>query len=183
MCEFETRLVAWIDGELDADSSGEMDRHLETCESCSLKAAQYREISLAFVAYCDAAPRPLRSRSRWAMVPVAITMAGAAATILWMIRPAPAALPLPLRMLAAPPAMALVIPPAPAKHIHRPASAVASTPAEQITSEPTIEIAIPAEAIFAPGAFPSGFGFAADLSIRGDGSTDGLRVRPASYLK
>jgi len=38
--------------------------------------------------------------------------------------------------------------------------------------------AIPAEAIFPPGAFPEGFQFIADLSIAEDGSPQGLRIIP-----
>lgn len=44
--------------------------------------------------------------------------------------------------------------------------------------EPHIEIAIPAEAMFPPGALPPGMSFTADLTISADGSPEGLGVRP-----
>jgi hypothetical protein len=44
--------------------------------------------------------------------------------------------------------------------------------------QPEIEIAIPAEAIFPPGAVPEGFQFVADVSIGADGSAQSLRLRP-----
>jgi hypothetical protein len=44
--------------------------------------------------------------------------------------------------------------------------------------EPVIEISIPAEEMFPPGAVPAGMGFAVDVAIGPDGSADGLRLRP-----
>jgi anti-sigma factor RsiW len=49
--------------------------------------------------------------------------------------------------------------------------------------EPFVEIAIPADALFAPGAVPPGFAFTADLSIGGDGAPRVLRVQPGVFLK
>ncbi|HEY1866164.1 MAG TPA: zf-HC2 domain-containing protein [Candidatus Acidoferrales bacterium] len=45
-------------------------------------------------------------------------------------------------------------------------------------AEPAIEIAIPAEAMFPPGAVPEGFNFTADLSIAPDGSASRIRLQP-----
>jgi hypothetical protein len=44
--------------------------------------------------------------------------------------------------------------------------------------EPAIQIAIPAEAMFPPGAVPEGMSFVADVSIGADGSVEQLRLRP-----
>ena len=44
--------------------------------------------------------------------------------------------------------------------------------------EPAVEIAIPADAIFPPGAVPEGLGFTADVTIGPDGSAQQIRVRP-----
>jgi hypothetical protein len=44
--------------------------------------------------------------------------------------------------------------------------------------EPVIEISIPADEMFPPGAVPPGMGFAADLAIAADGSPDRLRLQP-----
>ena len=45
-------------------------------------------------------------------------------------------------------------------------------------AEPAIEIAIPAESMFPPGAVPEGVTFTADLSIGADGSAQQMRLRP-----
>jgi anti-sigma factor RsiW len=44
--------------------------------------------------------------------------------------------------------------------------------------EPHIEIAIPADAMFPPGALPPGISFTADLTISPDGSPERLGLRP-----
>jgi anti-sigma factor RsiW len=45
--------------------------------------------------------------------------------------------------------------------------------------QPAIQIAIPAEAMFPPGAVPDGVNFTADLTISTDGSTQGLVLEPS----
>jgi len=45
-------------------------------------------------------------------------------------------------------------------------------------AEPSIQIAIPVEAMFPPGAVPEGITFIADLSVAADGSVEGLRLQP-----
>jgi putative zinc finger protein len=45
-------------------------------------------------------------------------------------------------------------------------------------AEPAIEIAIPADAMFPPGAVPPGMSFTAELTISADGSAERLRLRP-----
>lgn len=56
--------------------------------------------------------------------------------------------------------------------------ASANTQAITAAEEPAIEIAIPAEAIFPPGAVPEGMSFVADLSIGADGSAKQMRLQP-----
>jgi hypothetical protein len=41
-----------------------------------------------------------------------------------------------------------------------------------------VQIAIPAEAMFPPGAMPEGMSFIAEVSIGADGSVERLRLRP-----
>ena len=43
---------------------------------------------------------------------------------------------------------------------------------------PAIQIAIPGQAIFPPGALPEGINFVADVSIAADGSAQRLRLQP-----
>jgi hypothetical protein len=60
---------------------------------------------------------------------------------------------------------------------HEPAQ-VQSNNANWVPSEPAIEIVVPAESMFPPGAVPEGFAFTADLSIAPDGSAQQIRLRP-----
>lgn len=50
--------------------------------------------------------------------------------------------------------------------------------ADAFPAEPPIQIDIPADAMFPPGAFPQGMVFSADLTISADGSPERLRLRP-----
>lgn len=182
MCEFERSLIAWMDGELEAGKALEVQRHVKACAACSTRAAGYREASLAFADYCEAIARTRkRGRSRW----VAWGGAGAAiaAMLLLMLRPRVEPLPFVRPAIPAAPAMALQTvptnPAAPVKLVHRrPATKRVETPQPAWNLEPSIEIAIPVEAVFAPGAVPPGFSFAAQLSIASDGSPRALRLRP-----
>jgi hypothetical protein len=46
------------------------------------------------------------------------------------------------------------------------------------SAEPRIQIAIPADSMFPPGAVPAGMSFTAELTISADGSVDRLGLRP-----
>lgn len=50
--------------------------------------------------------------------------------------------------------------------------------ANWVVNEPSVEIAIPAAAMFPPGALPDGISFVADLSIGADGSVQQVRLQP-----
>jgi hypothetical protein len=50
--------------------------------------------------------------------------------------------------------------------------------ANWIPAQAAVEIAIPAEAMFAPGAVPQGVNFTAELRLAADGSAQELRLRP-----
>ncbi len=188
MCEYENSLIAWIDGELEPDAAMEVEHHLQICASCSAKVSQYREVSRAFAAYHAAAPIP-KSSFPWRWTAVAAGFAAAAVMILWMLPRSVEQLPLQSPKAAEPPAMAFktqpATAPAPVTKVHHQTIAKrnAIPPAAWTGLEPSIEIAIPADAIFAPGAVPPGFTFAADLSMNGDGSPRFLRVQPTVYLK
>jgi len=189
MCDYELNLIAWIDGELEAKAARQLEQHLQMCASCSRKAEEYREISRVFAVYSAAVPvQKSKSRWRWASVGAG-AMTAAAAMILWMLPGPVEPLTLQLSKPAPPPAIAFEISPpvllAPARIVHR-KTFVKSNPIPQPVwngVEPFVEIAIPADAIFAPGALPAGFTFAAALGIGGDGSPSVLRVQPGIYLK
>ena len=50
--------------------------------------------------------------------------------------------------------------------------------ANWVAEEPAIQIAIPAEVMFPPGAVPEGVSFVADVSIGADGRVEQFRLRP-----
>ncbi len=69
--------------------------------------------------------------------------------------------------------------PAPRKTIHR-RHAVAPVQVRAAKWQPmetAVQIAIPAEAMFPPGAMPKGLSFVAELSIAPDGSVRQVRLR------
>jgi Putative zinc-finger len=61
------------------------------------------------------------------------------------------------------------------------ATSVEGQSANWVAEEPAIHIAIPAEAVFPPGAVPEGVNFVADVSIGADGRVEQLRLRPARF--
>ncbi len=189
MCKFESSLIAWMDGELDAAAALEVEQHLPACENCAACAAQYREVSQAFAAHYLAAP--IQSNApRWRRLAfgAAAVLTAAAATVLWMLRPLPEPLPIERPKIAEPPAMALKAVPADGPALikavhHEAATKPAEIPTPWTSVGHSIEIVMPADAMLAPGAVPAGVTFAADLSISGDGSPEALRVQPRLYLK
>jgi hypothetical protein len=78
------------------------------------------------------------------------------------------------------PAIILETAPKPVKRVHRRRGiAPAKTAnANWALPETAIQIAIPVEAMFAPGAVPEGITFIADVSMAADGSVQGLRLQP-----
>ena len=184
MCEFESRLIAWMDRELEAADALAIEHHVRVCRACSARADEYREISRSFADYCGAiAARKNSRRLRWAAWSATVGVAATAAMIMLMLLPRVE--PLPFQRLAAPsaPAMAFRIaplnPPAPVEPIRpRPVRNNVDVSPAAWNLAPSVQIAIPAEAVFAPGAVPPGFSFAAELSIANDGSPRALRLRP-----
>jgi len=184
MCEFEKRLIAWIDRETDAVEALELERHLRVCTTCSARGREYREVSRSFAEYCEAIasrknPRPLR----WAALSATAVVAATAAMVMLTLSPRVDPLRLQRPAVAEAKSMALrprqVNPAAPAKLLRRrPRGQLIKTPLPAWSLEPSIEIAIPIEAVFAPGAVPPGFSFAAELSIASDGSPRGMRLWP-----
>ena len=204
MCELSTRLVAWLDGELPEGEAAEVEQHLQACRECRDTLGQYRKVSGMIGAYCDAvltANEPKRTVQNWTSV------FGVAASLLLLLAvfvrahigrslaPAPGATvavtsaPEVQSVPVAPEAIASVTP-APKAHavIHRkPLNATvpagsrsqnASREAASLPTGPAIEIAIPGDAVFPPGALPPGVGFVADVNIASDGSAQRVRLYP-----
>ncbi len=183
MCEFSSKLIAWLDNELPEAEAAAVDHHITLCRECREQADEFREVSHAFAVYAKAVPPgPARSPNPWLLVPSAIAAAVLAVLLLWpgrlpntkpvIQRRADAQLPLPLIVpRKAAQAVATVLRPRIRRHVQAQA-------APWMPAEPTIRIMIPADALFPPGAFPEGVGFVADLRLAADGSPSGLALRP-----
>jgi hypothetical protein len=183
MCEFSSKLIAWIDNELPDTEAAAMDHHVAACRECREQADAFRGVSHAFAAYARAVP-PVAARSprRWLLVPAAIAAAVLAAFLLWPRRHGNLQPDIPQRAEAVA-QTAVVVP-------HKPAVAVVAVQRARVRRriqkqaaawmpvEPTIQIIIPANALFPPGAFPEGVGFVADLRLGANGAPGGLVVRP-----
>jgi len=203
MCDFAEKLMAWVDKELLDNDAAAVERHLPGCPECRDRVDTYRRVSDAFDRYCDAycyavtASEPRRKLKRPVLaisggVAVAAALAMFFLLVRWRVQPAaPASAPIPpvidvakaLPVGHAQPAPAVV---RPAARIERRKRAEQIKQAAQpqseetnwLASEPAVEIAIPADAIFPPGAVPEGVGFTADVTIAPDGSAQQVRLRP-----
>ena len=198
MCEFSGKLIAWLDLELPAEEAAEVERHLEACLSCRSDVDTYKRVSSEFVAYCDkamVANVPDRVPLWAPLVPAAAAVAaGVALFLVWprtpVLRPAIHPPRVEVSDTAAVVAEGLPHPVRPIQRIHQrqPVTSVqiqdailapAQSPNDYVLpEEPVIQIAIPADEVFPPGAVPEGMHFAADLTIAADGSAQRLRLRP-----
>jgi len=185
--------MAWLDRELGNDQMVELERSIGACSECRSRLESYKQASANLDAYCDAvlsAKTQQKRLPRWA--PVLTTAAAAAITamlvlVLPRVRVEPPALPPPVQVQvqASPPVMVHenvpAATPAPSKTMHRPRATAPGTPRQTANWQPTeraIQISIPAESMFPPGAVPQGVNFIADLSIAADGSAQQIRLRP-----
>ena len=185
MCDLEAKLVAWLDGELPDDEAATLRAHVRECQTCHSRITAYRQVSEDFHLYCNAVfeagtkPRT----SRW----IPVLAAAAAAVIISFIvyfrmrvtpsSPAftpivsaqPASIPAPVSALGAVPGKAAR---------HKPASPPRKPRVPQWEPwETSVEIAIPAESVFAPGAMPEGMRLIGELRIGPDGSVRQVRFR------
>ena len=183
MCDVQAKLIAWLDRELSSDEAAGVERHIEGCKECRSRLAAYEQVSNTFDAYCDAveAVKTRRWVPRWVH---ALASAAVAAVVMFLafsrthVEPPPVLFP---TITAA--SVALPAPPelesAPRKTIHR-RRAVAPVQVRATKWQPmetAVQIAIPAEAMFPPGAMPEGMNFIAELSIAPDGSVKQVRLR------
>jgi len=182
MCDYEGRLVAWLDGELPADEASNVEWHVARCEECRRAVSAYEEISASFLDCYEASmiTAPRRSRLVWVRF---VGVAAAAAILLTAILLRPAGVQrLTLNPPPAPPAPAIAFEKTPVAvttvHTrHRTAARhVAQSPAWRPV-EPMVQIAIPADAMFPPGAVPTGFSYITEVSFGPDGS-QAVRVWP-----
>lgn len=180
MCEFSSKLIAWLDKELPDAEAAAMDLHVHDCRECRVQADAFREVSHSFAVYARAVP-PLVASSprRWLLVPAAVTAAVLAVVLLWPRGHANTQLEVQKGADAvAPLAVVANHNTAIAVHRSRVRRRAQKQPAAWQPAEPTIQIVIPADVLFPPGTFPEGVGFVADLRLAADGSAGGLALRP-----
>ncbi len=187
MCEFQAKLIAFLDRELPSEEVAGVERHIEGCEECRNRLAGYELVNETFDAYCDAvmAAKTRRVIPRW--VPV-LASAAVAAVVMFLafpekrMEPPPVLTPT-ITAVSVPGPMPVLAPPAPEpaprKKMHR-RHAVPAVQERAVKWRPTetaVQIAIPAEAMFPPGAMPKGLNFVAELNIAPDGSVKQVRLR------
>jgi anti-sigma factor RsiW len=185
MCDFSIPLVAWMDGELAENDAVKVERHLQGCAECRQRIAAYEKVSLDFAACYSAATQtavatqPHRKLPLW--VPAVVATAAAAVIVLLALLPRAAkpAPQVPQVAVAATPSVGPETPPTPLKPAaKRPVVAHRKRPATNWTmAAPAIQIAIPADSMFPPGAVPEGVNFVANLSLA-DGSVQAIRLQP-----
>jgi anti-sigma factor RsiW len=198
MCDFSGKLIAWLDGELPARETVEVERHLAGCPECRSDADAYKRVSGEFDAYCDAAISSSVHRGLRHWVPVVSSASAVAALVALFLamprtRVEPSAFHSPQAAVASSPAVVAAAVPASVSSVRRVHRRPAVTPASirnanaapaqnqnvyVLPDEPMIQIAIPADEMFPPGAVPEGMHFVADLTIAADGSAERLRLRP-----
>ena len=193
MCDFQPKPVAWLDHELPENQAAEVERHVQACEQCRTERDRYEQVSKTFDAYCDAlmSAKTHPNVLRWVPAVSGALLALAATVLLftWQrprIDPRPPVTPraaaAPFQGLAA--ESVLSAEPVAPKKIHRRQAIlpvqeqVQQPPAKWQPPDTAVQITIPAETMFAPGAIPEGMKFVAELSIGPDGSVERLRLRP-----
>ena len=185
MCDFSGRLIAWMDSELEANEAAVLERHVRACAECRARVAAYEDVSREFAAYCDVVLETAtvakihRKLPRW--VPVVAGAAAVAAVVLVLALLPRSVKPIPVvpRVAEARPPIApktATNTPNPVQRRHAAAHRKTQT-ANWAVAEPAIQIAIPGDAMFPPGAVPEGVNFVANLSLA-DGSVQGLRLQP-----
>jgi hypothetical protein len=203
MCEYSNKLISLLDHELPAEEAVKVELHLESCEECRGQISLFAKVSRAVDAYCNEAMNvnARRVAPAWVSPTIAAGVVAAAIALLlaWpRVHVTPSAMQLPPVATANSPGVsgnelsALIAPP-----IHRnnrrhagtnemrivPVQNKNSMPAQPMVTydaleEPIIQIAIPADEIFPPGAVPEGVNFIADMTIAADGRAEGMRLRP-----
>jgi Putative zinc-finger len=198
MCDFSGKLIAWMDRELPEEEAAAVERHLEACSECRIEVDAFKRVSGEFDAYCDdvTTSNVRHGGTRW--VPVVSAVGAVAAVValffVWPRTPfqPPAFQPskVVVSVSAADTTEGLPARVRPIPKIHRwqvvtpvqihktIVAAVQNQDAYIPTNEPIIQIAIPADEMFPPGAVPEGIHFAAELTIAADGSAERLRLSP-----
>ena len=183
MCDVKAKLVAWLDRELTPEEASTVEHHVEECRECRHWVATYERVSQTFDAYCDAMlATKAPCRARWVPV-LAGALIAATAVCLAFLRTRvvhPAVVEPPAAIASAPVLEPPVVEPIlhkPMIRRYHPAQQIREIATQEQPMDAAIQIAIPAEAMFPPGAVPNGINFIADLRIAPDGSVKQIRLR------
>ena len=164
MCEYSGRLIAWLDRELGDQEATNVEWHVGQCAECRCAVNVYQQVSGAFLLCYEATmtvKKPCK-KPLWALAGVAAAAATLAAFLVTQPRTEKLAAHIPSPPHAPP--MAFELPPAPVARVRSPRRPDAVPVRSQwIAIEPTVEVALPADALFPPGAVPAGFSFIADF--------------------
>jgi hypothetical protein len=204
-CEGSERLLAWMDGELSAEEAVAVDRHVGDCVRCRDRMFAYQRVSADVKAYRDAliaAEHRHRHAPAWVggatgVAAIAAALALTLSVVVPRVRPAatpglpqiqvsrtaavqklqPALSDRGLRRVAAPDQ---AVTGGRVKSIRQRRVARLTPPESWTPTESAIEILIPADAVFPPGAVPEGISFQAQLTVGRDGSAEWLWLQPWS---
>jgi anti-sigma factor RsiW len=185
MCEYRGKLLAWLDCELSSEEAAEVEAHVQACKECGNQVAAYCDVSRRFNAYCDAtleAKMPHRM-PRWVPALSGVVVAAAVMILAFpraRVEPPPIQPPVHALIATAVSVRDMAPEPAARKRILKRRASKYGTgkTSNWLPSGAAVEIAIPAEAMFPPGAVPEGMNLIAELSIAPDGSVERLRLRP-----
>jgi hypothetical protein len=202
MCEYSNKLISLLDHELPAEEAVKVELHLETCDECREQIKVFAKVSREVDAYCNEAIvlNARRAALPWAAVTVAagVVTAVIALFLAWprtRVTPSTVQLPPVARansQAVAGSALPVSVPPIRLFHQRHastnemsliPVQSENSSPAQSVTAydspeEPMIQIAIPADEMFPPGAVPEGVNFVANMTIVADGKGEEMRLRP-----
>ena len=187
MCRYSTRLVAWLDLELGPEPMAELDEHLRDCGECRRHLAQYERASEIVDDYCDAVMNAVPHGGQRRQIPILSSAAAIllVATTAVLLRTRVQPLPPPPPGIVQPTEFPLVPEPAsPPANARRSRIATPKLVRTQtgdwlpVPAQPAVEVAIPADSVFPPGAVPEGINFIADVNFAPDGSARQMRLRP-----
>ena len=188
MCDFSGKLIAWLDRELPEGETCDVERHVNSCAECQAQISRYEQAAHLFDAYCEALLEFKAHRRIPGWVPLVAGAAAVAALVLLL-----AFVPGPAETLPSRTPMGTTPPPAvfktaldPTKMKRHPLAATVQAPAQNpqpayenwMAAGPAIQISIPGDAMFPPGAVPEGISFVAELSVAADGSPERIHLQP-----
>jgi anti-sigma factor RsiW len=187
MCNYSAKLIAWLDHELPENEASDLEQHVQGCAQCRSLASSYEAASDLFNAYREEvmALQPRQKMPVWTPVAVGAALTAAMVMILFVFLPARDEQTLPHPAVAAAPQVVVPGPELTAakksqrrQRLFTPVKGPRQAEQTSWPSESAIQVTIPADAMFPPGAVPEGVNFVADINIAADGLPDRLQLQP-----